>query len=60
MRSPTAAQLGFFMVRGNDKRTLRFVPLIDERIKLLQHPIGPLLAAQVIKVQQINGREPLE
>ena len=48
------------MVRRNDKRTLRFIPLIDERIKLLQHPIGPLLAAQVIKVQQINGRQPLE
>jgi DNA replication protein DnaC len=41
-------------------RALRLVSLVDQGVELLQHPVGALLGAEVVDVQQIERGEALE
>src|SRR3954451_19481261 len=47
-------------VGGHDHRLLLLPALVHDRVELLQHPLGALLSAQVVDVQQVNGAEALE
>ena len=39
---------------------LRFVALVDQRVELLQYPLRPVLGAEIVDVEQVDGGEPLE
>ena len=36
------------------------VALVDQRVELLEHPLGLVLGAEVVEMEQVDGREPLE
>src|SRR5918999_184214 len=40
-------EVGGIEVGGDDHRTLRLVALVDDRVQLLQDPVGPLLGPEV-------------
>ena len=47
-------------VGGEHHRALVLVAGIDDRVELLQDPVGGALGADVIDVEEIDGREPVE
>ena len=47
-------------VAGDQHRALRLVALVDQRVELLEHPVGALLGAEVVDVEQVDRGEPLE
>ena len=44
-------------VRRDHDRALLLVALVDERVELLEHPVGLLLGAEVVEVQQVDVDE---
>src|ERR1700761_5468763 len=47
-------QLGFVEVGGHEDRSFGLVALVDERVELLQHPVGPFLGAEVVDVEEVH------
>ena len=46
---------------GRDQhRALGLVALVDQRVELLQHPVGAFLGAEVVDVEQVDRGEALE
>src|SRR3954447_2270011 len=53
-------ELAAVEVRRDHHRLLRLVAGVDHRVELLDHPRGGLLGPQVVDVQQVHAREPVE
>src|SRR5437763_12782895 len=47
-------------VRCDHERALVLPALVDDRVQLLQHPVGALLGPQVVEMQEIHLRQPPE
>ena len=47
-------------VGGDQHRALRLVALVDQRVELLEHPVGAFLGAEVVDVEQVDRGQPLE
>src|SRR3954469_8560887 len=47
-------------VRGDDDRPLVLPALVDDRVELLQYPLGLLLGAEVVEDEHVDGAEPAE
>src|ERR671933_2953358 len=44
-------------VGRDDDRALLLPALVDDRVELLEHPLGALLRAEVVEMQQVHARE---
>src|SRR4051794_18470134 len=47
-------------VGRDDDRALLLPALVDDRVELLEDPLGALLGAEVVEVQEVNPRQPAE
>src|SRR3954469_21537034 len=47
-------------VGGDDPRALFLPALVDDRVELLEHPLGALLGAEVVDVQQVDAPQAVE
>src|SRR3954465_465607 len=47
-------------VGGDDHGALLLPALVDDRVELLEHPLGALLGAEIVDVEQVDAAEPLE
>ncbi len=47
-------------VGGDDDRALLLVAGVDDRVELLERPVGAVLRAEVVDVQQVHGRQAVE
>src|SRR5579875_941243 len=47
-------------VRGDEHRALLLIARVDDRVELLQHPVGGALGADVVDVEQVDRGEPVE
>src|SRR3954447_20584043 len=52
--------VGVGHVGGDDDRPLVLPALVDDRVELLQHPLGLLLGAEVVEDEHVDGAEPAE
>src|SRR5437016_1901826 len=55
-RADLLLQLVFCGVGGDHKRPLVLPALVDDRVELLEDPLGALLGAQVVEVQEVHLR----
>src|SRR3712207_1740617 len=40
-------------IRGHDDRALLLPAFVDDRVELLEHPLRPLLGAEVVEMEQV-------
>ena len=62
MRAPicSSSSLPCVEVGGDQHRALALVALVDQRVELLEHPVGALLGAEVVDVEQVDRGQALE
>ena len=61
MRAPSRSeQLVGHQVGGRHDRALGLVAGVDDRVELLEHPVGAVLGAEVVDVQQVDRGQPIE
>ena len=61
MRAPIwVLQLLVGEVGGHQDRALGLVALVDQRVELLEDPVGALLGAEVVDVEEVDRGQPLE
>ena len=58
-RAARAARRGR-RVAGDDDRALVLPALVDDRVELLEHPVGALLGAEVVEMEQVDRAQPPE
>ena len=56
---PLRELVGHQVGRRHD-RPLGLVAGVDDRVQLLEHPVGAVLRAEVVDVQQVDGRQPVQ
>ena len=57
---PPARQLRLLEVGREDDRALVVVAAVDDRVELLEHPVGAALGAEIVEVEEVDGDEPVE
>src|SRR5262249_53711219 len=59
-RADLLLERGLVEVRRHDDRALGLVALVDDRVQLLEHPVGALLGPEVVDVEEVDLGQPPE